>query len=109
MQKQMALRIMICCLCMSLSACSDEQAEMLAKGEAIYTANCKVCHAQGINGAPIVGNSKMWNRRAEQGIPVLLEHASQGFGLMPAKGGNVELTEAELELAIRFMLSRLET
>ncbi len=102
-------RIAWCSGLLLLAACSNKEAEMLSKGESLYKANCKVCHAQGINGAPIVGNAKMWKPRAEQGLPVLVQHAANGFGLMPAKGGNEALTESELELAIQYMLSQLES
>ena len=88
-----------------LSGCSDPELEL---GEQIYTGTCKACHAGGINGAPILGNNKMWAKRVPQGIPVLVEHASNGYGLMPAKGGNISLTEPEITAAIKFMLSRLE-
>lgn len=76
-------------------------------GELVYRKTCKVCHAQSINGAPIPGNAKMWAPRAAQGIDVLLQHASEGYGLMPAKGGNAALTEAEIRSAIEYMLSKL--
>lgn len=79
----------------------------LAEGEKIVKANCFVCHAQGINGAPIIGNDKMWAPRAPQGIEILVEHAMSGYGLMPAKGGNDELGEREIRLAIGYMLSEL--
>lgn len=77
-------------------------------GKSIYVKNCKVCHAQGINGAPIVGNEKMWSKRKEQSMLTLIQHAKEGFGLMPPKGGNDDLTELELELAIDYMLSELK-
>jgi cytochrome c5 len=38
----------------------------------------------------------------------LVEHASQGYGLMPAKGGNMDLTDEEIEAAIRYMLAQVE-
>lgn len=82
-------------------------ASITSAGEAIFKNNCRICHAQGLNGAPIIGNTTMWGPRVEQGIPVLVEHASQGFGMMPAKGGNMDLTDAEIESAVRFMLSKL--
>jgi len=88
-----------------LSGCSDPELEL---GERVYTGTCKACHAGGINGAPILGNNKMWSKRAPQGLPTLVEHASNGYGLMPAKGGNTDLTEAEMTAAIKFMLSQLE-
>lgn len=91
-----------------ISACTSEEDKLVAAGEAIYTANCKVCHAQGINGAPVLGNNKNWAPRKEQGIDVLVEHATNGFGLMPAKGGKTDLTEEDIRAAITFMLSKLE-
>jgi len=72
----------------SLFGCSDkfdiEQAESIVK------ANCKVCHAQGINGAPIIQN------------------VMSGVGLMPAKGGKDPLTQAEIELAVEYFLTKLK-
>lgn len=88
-----------------LSGCGNAELEL---GERVYTGTCKACHAGGINGAPILGNNKMWSKRAPQGLPTLVEHASNGYGLMPAKGGNTDLTEAEITAAIKFMLSQLE-
>lgn len=92
-----------------LAGCSREaDNHQLVAGEQLYTKNCKVCHAQGINGAPILGNKKMWRDRAAQPLPTLVQHAANGFGLMPAKGGNDSLTEQELEQAISYMLSALQ-
>jgi cytochrome c5 len=88
-----------------LTACGDPQLKL---GEEVYSGTCIACHAQGINGAPILGNKKMWAKRAPQGEEVLLEHASQGYGLMPAKGGNTDLTDDEVAAAIKYMLSQLE-
>lgn len=79
-----------------------------SQGEAIVKANCKVCHAQGINGAPVLGNHKMWGPRANQGIEVLVKHATEGFGLMPARGGRPQLTDEEIREAIRYMLSLVQ-
>lgn len=80
---------------------------LLEEGKAIVKANCFVCHAQGINGAPIIGNARMWGDRPAQGIDTLVQHAMTGYGLMPAKGGNESLTEKDLQLAISYMLSQL--
>ena len=92
------------------TGCSDSSIgkPVQTAGEKIYTKNCKVCHAQAINGAPILGNQKMWGGRAKQGLVTLADHAEQGYGLMPAKGGKEHLTREELELAIIYMISALE-
>ena len=79
----------------------------LKMGEQVFTQNCAVCHSQGINGAPILGNKIMWQPRRAQSEAVLLEHAMNGYGLMPAKGGKEDLDEKSVQSAIAFMLSKL--
>jgi cytochrome c5 len=77
-------------------------------GEITYQGTCVNCHALGINGAPILGNKKMWGKRIPQGLPTLVEHASNGYGLMPAKGGNDALTEKEMQAAIEYMIAQVK-
>lgn len=93
-----------------LSACgnSQEQADLLA-GEAVVKQNCKVCHAQGINGAPVIGNLKMWQPRLVKGRATLVSNAVNGYGLMPPKGGRTQLSEAEIDLAVGYLLSQVKT
>lgn len=90
---------------LALTACDSGPDH--TRGIEVVNGTCKVCHAQGINGAPIIGNKKMWGPRAEQGLETLIEHASNGYGLMPAKGGNESLTQEDISAAIQYMLSRL--
>ena len=73
-------------------------------GAALYKANCKVCHAGGINGAPILGNIKMWGPRLGQGKETLVSHAINGFGLMPAKGGKTHLTDDQIATIVDYMI-----
>ncbi len=87
-----------------LTSCTDQKQQ---QAEQLYVQNCKVCHAQGINGAPVVGNAKMWNKRTGQGREILIQHAIDGYGLMPAKGGNEALTDAEIAMIVDYMLSQL--
>ncbi len=82
--------------------------EALVEGEALYKANCKVCHAQGINGAPIVGNKKMWSPRVGKGVDALVSNAMNGVGLMPAKGGKTNLTDKDVKLVVEYYLYRLK-
>ncbi len=91
----------------SLMGCESKDPDIFA-GEEIVKGTCKVCHANGINGAPILGNKKMWAPRVEQDIETLVDHASNGFGLMPAKGGNDSLTDEQIKQAVKYMLYRLE-
>jgi len=89
-------------------ACSTDDPELVL-GESTFNNVCKVCHMQAINGAPILGNNKMWAARKDQSLDVLVEHATNGYGLMPAKGGREDLTDKEIRAAIKFMLSKLES
>ena len=93
------------------SACSDSGAELEAQllaGEEIAKKNCKVCHAQGINGAPIIGNIKMWGPRIEKGREALVLNALNGNGLMPPKGGNESITKEDINLVVGYFLAELE-
>jgi cytochrome c5 len=95
------------CLFLLIASCSADHQLKVSDAEALYSKNCKVCHAQGINGAPILGNSKMWAPRVTQDRDTLYEHAIHGFGLMPANLGRNELNEQSIRQAVDFMLSQL--
>ncbi|GAB1261579.1 c-type cytochrome [Aurantivibrio plasticivorans] len=95
------------CGLLLLIGCDKTDPDIIA-GETIVNQNCKVCHAPGLNNAPVLGNKVMWKPRAEQGLETLVQHASNGYGLMPAKGGNEALTELEITQGIKYMLSLLE-
>jgi cytochrome c5 len=75
----------------------------------VYESVCMACHAaQNVMvAAPKAGDAADWGRRlarARKGIETLADHAVDGFGAMPAKGGREELTRAEIKDAIGFMM-----
>lgn len=81
----------------------------LEAGGEIWDANCRICHGSGNFGAPKITGARFWASRVEKGIATLISHAQNGFetplgGLMPARGGNADLTDAEVEAAVRFMV-----
>lgn len=80
-----------------------------AGGEGVYKGGCVACHGAGIAGAPKVGDKTAWAPRIAQGKPVLYEHAIKGYqgkaGVMPAKGGNVSLPDADVKAAVDYMVS----
>lgn len=75
-------------------------------GEEIYNSTCVACHATGAAGAPKLDDKQAWTTRAEQGLTVLVEHAVNGKGVMPPKGGNAALTPEDIERAVQYMLSQ---
>jgi cytochrome c5 len=76
-------------------------------GEAVYNKACTTCHATGLAGAPKLGDAADWGPRIAQGEALLLEHAIKGFtgkkGMMPPKGGFVNLSDDEVRAAIAYM------
>ncbi|MCC6202702.1 MAG: cytochrome c5 family protein [Gammaproteobacteria bacterium] len=82
-----------------------------APGEAEYRKICFTCHEQGIAGAPKTGDPAAWAERAPKGVEALLHSVIEGVsgpnGVMLPRGGMASLTDAELEAAVRYMLSRL--
>ena len=76
-------------------------------GEAVYVQVCKTCHDPGLAGAPKTGDKSVWTSRLAQGQATVVAHAIAGYqgkgGVMPAKGGNPDLTDAEVERAVVHM------
>src|SRR3569832_1355086 len=77
-----------------------------SKGKAVYEANCAVCHATGVAGAPKMGDKAAWGPRVSQGYATLYSHALNGIRGMPAKGGNAGLSEADLANAVGFLMTQ---
>lgn len=78
-------------------------------GKATYDSVCFACHAQGIAGAPKYGDVAAWESRVAQGHDTLVQHALAGFtgqaGMMPARGGNPTLTDAQVTAAVEYMMA----
>ena len=80
------------------------------KGKAVFDASCAACHATGVAGAPKLGDKAAWKDRIAQGNAKLYEHALKGYqgkaGVMPPKGGNMGLPDADVKAAVDYMVSR---
>ncbi|PXX96767.1 cytochrome c5 family protein [Halomonas sp. LBP4] len=75
-----------------------------ADGESIYGSVCAACHDSGAAGAPVRGDEAAWSDRTGQGFETLLDHAINGIGAMPAKGGNPNLSDEEVQAAVAYMV-----
>ncbi|MDM8564831.1 c-type cytochrome [Candidatus Halobeggiatoa sp. HSG11] len=74
------------------------------QGKDIYEMTCKSCHVVGIAGAPKIAEKKDWKTRLPKGENTLIQNAINGLNIMPPKGGNVNLTNEEVKLAVQYML-----
>lgn len=79
-----------------------------ADGKGTYDKVCFMCHGAGIAGAPKVGDKAAWADRIAQGNDTLYKHAISGFkgktGMMPAKGGRADLSDADVKAAVDHMV-----
>lgn len=75
-------------------------------GKAIYDSTCSACHNTGAAGAPKLGDVTAWAPRIKTGVAALVASASKGKGVMPARGGNPKLTDAEVQAAVNYIISQ---
>lgn len=79
-------------------------------GPQVFNQACNACHGAGIAGAPKLGDKAAWAPRIAQGADTLHKHALQGFqgktGVMPARGGWANLSDAEVAAAVDYMVSQ---
>lgn len=75
-------------------------------GEEVYNGACVACHGAGIAGAPKTGDKALWAPRIAQGVNVLYEHAIKGFKTMPAKGGQVALSDDEVKAGVDYQVAK---
>lgn len=73
-------------------------------GQSVYTKSCAACHASGVMGAPTVGDKAAWAGLIAEGVDALTGNAIKGEGMMPPKGGNANLTDAEVKSAVAYMI-----
>ncbi|MGA8262501.1 MAG: c-type cytochrome [Arenicellales bacterium] len=84
------------------------QQTQAVSGEAVYKGTCIACHGTGAAGAPVFGNAQAWAPHIAKGIETLYQHALHGFqgksGVMPPKGGNSSLTDAQVKAGVDYMV-----
>ncbi|MDP2399819.1 MAG: c-type cytochrome [Burkholderiales bacterium] len=75
------------------------------KGKSVYESSCTVCHAAGVAGAPKTGDKAAWASRLKTGNSALVAAVVKGKGAMPPKGGNMSLSDDDIQAAVDYMLS----
>ncbi|MFV2029274.1 c-type cytochrome [Neisseria sp. S1] len=84
-----------------------------ADGKKVFEGLCMACHGadSAIPFSPKITHNADWTERLKQGKATLVKHAIEGFtnpkgGVMPPKGGNANLTDAEVEAAVVYMANQ---
>ncbi len=78
----------------------------LKLGEAVFTSTCLSCHGRGVYDAPVLGNAADWEPRVNQDLDTLIQHAINGHGQMPPKGGFFALTNLEVASAVAYAVDK---
>jgi cytochrome c5 len=73
-------------------------------GEALFKQTCIACHGAGVAGAPKFGDKAAWAPRIKQGLDTLVQHAIQGKGAMPPRGGS-SASDADVRAAVQYMVN----
>ena len=85
-----------------IPACADAEKD--------YNTTCAACHNLGVAGAPRLGDYAAWKSRIAQGNKTLYDHAINGYtgesGVMPPKGGFVDLSNNRVKAIVEFMVSK---
>jgi cytochrome c5 len=72
---------------------------------ALYTQACTVCHAQGVAGAPKIGDKAAWAPRLAQGVDGLVASVVKGKNAMPPRGGT-SASDAEIKTVVSWMVGQ---
>jgi cytochrome c5 len=80
-----------------------------AIGEEVYKAKCSACHDSGAGLAPRIAVRADWTEREARGRNAMFESALKGIPstAMGAKGGFMELSDAEVRETVEYMLTRV--
>jgi len=91
---------------------TPEAAATPLTGPQVYNEICIACHAApGVGGAPALGDGDAWAARIAQGVDTLIDRALHGYsgstGVMPRKGGRVDLSDEEIIGAVEYMVEQV--
>ena len=78
---------------------------LVSKAEKMYNTSCKLCHATDNMGAPAVGDASTWSDVMAKGMDEVVHNAIAGTGGMPPKGGNMDLSDADVKAIVEFMVN----
>ena len=76
-----------------------------ADGQEIYNQNCGLCHNMI---SPKLGDKAAWTPRLKQGGDALAASVVKGKGAMPPRGGKANLSDADIQAAVQYIISKAQ-
>lgn len=91
-----------------LKAAASKPARAPMSGEQVVAKVCGACHMSGVLNAPKIGDAAEWKKRLDTqgGLEGLTAAAIKGINSMPARGGDPDLSDAEMHAAVEEMLKK---
>lgn len=77
-------------------------------GKDVYERVCAFCHNAGIAGAIKLNDKSAWGKHIHHGIDHMVESVINGKGAMPARGGNPNLTDEEIEASVNYIVEQTQ-
>lgn len=107
----LALTTLISLTVGQIALADSEELAVSLTGSQVYNNVCIACHSPpGVGGAPALGDGDAWAERITHGMNTLIDHALNGFsgstGIMPKKGGRVDLSDEEIIGATEYMVEQ---
>lgn len=84
---------------------SAAPAEDVDPGKKAYSGICQSCHLAGVAGAPKLGDVEAWRPRIAQGMDAMYMSVINGKGVMPPRGGAVNMSDDEIRAAVGYMVN----
>ena len=97
-------RSLLMMICVSGAMILQSENVNAADGREIYNTYCTMCHATGLNAAPMYGNRQVWGKIVKTGRDTVYSYAINGLRGMPARGGIASLTDDEVKAAVDFLV-----
>ncbi len=82
----------------------EPSAAELVRGQSVYAAKCATCHDTGMTGAQKLDDVAAWTGLIKEGKDYLYGAAINGTFGGPAKGGDPNLADADVKLAVDYMV-----
>jgi c(7)-type cytochrome triheme protein len=106
MKSPITLHALLASFILTLGAIAAANAADLPNGKSIFDTTCTACHSTGAAGAPKIGDTAAWAPRIKSGPAALYASAIKGKGIMPQRGGNNALSDAEVQAAVNYIISQ---
>ena len=77
-------------------------------GKDVYERVCSACHDHGVAGAIKITDKATWRSHIHHGVDHMVESVIKGKGAMPARGGDPNLTDEEIESAVHHIIQQTQ-